>query len=247
MASKGPRYLGKPACSTGRPRKRMGDQSEGQIAHSAFLPAPTFRSDFWGLLTGPLLMLPRPKLLVERVEVGLPEPGQLLIIFHSIPPAGQGRAEMSTQLLDSLHSHPLPERLGLQRGCLASFTPPGGSRWNTPQHGRHPLPLTQAPSGGIPSVTATHPGHADGTKRSRSGTRPTQEYPASLGPRPLPPSTGSSFSPGPAMCSVLRRKGLGAPMRQDLPGLRSLLLAPSRDVPFLSEDPKTTAPEQNHQ
>lgn len=128
-----------------------GTKVRGQIAHSALLPAPTFRSDFWGLLTGPLLMLPRPKLLVERVEVGLPEPGQLLIIFHSIPPAGQGRAEMSIQPLDSLHSHPLPECLGLQRGCLASFTPPGGSRWNTPP--------TRPPSSAPPQTSsAPHPG-----------------------------------------------------------------------------------------
>lgn len=39
-------------------------------------------------------MMPQSQLLVERVEVGLPEPGQLLVIFHSSLPA-DGTAEPS--------------------------------------------------------------------------------------------------------------------------------------------------------
>jgi hypothetical protein len=72
-----------------------GQQGEGVRGrwpndHTQLSPPPalTFRSSVLGFLTGSLFMLSSPKLLVEWVEVALPEPGQLLIIFHSIPPAG---------------------------------------------------------------------------------------------------------------------------------------------------------------
>lgn len=103
-------------------------------------PAPklTFRSD---LLTGFLFMMPRTKLLVEGVEVGLPEPNQLLIIFHSIPPAGPSTAEMSVPgsswLIPFLQQHP------------GSFTSPRLGTWGrysraTPQSSLNPYPPPEA-------------------------------------------------------------------------------------------------------
>lgn len=74
--------------------------------------------------------------------------------------------------------------------------------------------------------------------------------PTSLEPQP-PTSQhreapDTSLSPSPAMPSLLRRKGLAAPMNQHL-GLSFLLPAPTRSAPFLSQLPKTIATEQNHQ
>lgn len=80
--------------ATGRKSDRVDLRC--QTVYTALTPKPklTFRSDFLGLLIGFLFMMPCAKLLVEGVEVGLPEPNQLLIIFHSIPPAGPSTAQL---------------------------------------------------------------------------------------------------------------------------------------------------------
>lgn len=96
-------------------------------------------------------MPPWSQLLVERVEVGLPEPGQLLIIFHSTPPAGWGGAgaEVSIQLPDSLHLTPSLHFCAL-RGDAWPLTPQEGLGGAPPYHGHHLNPFTQAPIGGAP-------------------------------------------------------------------------------------------------
>lgn len=73
--------------------ERAGAGHPGDMAPGT----PTFRSQVGGLLASPLRMLPGSRLLVEGVEVGLPEPGQLLLTFHSTPPAGGDEAEVSVQ------------------------------------------------------------------------------------------------------------------------------------------------------
>lgn len=110
-----PSSMGKPACST-RGTGKGGAQCEGSGCPRRPPPAPAFRSEVWGLLAGPLLMLPWPQLLVEGVEMGLPEPGQLLIIFHSIPPAEEegGRDDRPAPTLVAL---PSPSRVpGVSEG-----------------------------------------------------------------------------------------------------------------------------------
>lgn len=53
------------------------EQGWSKVSHSPHSPHPapklTFRSDFVGLLVGFLFMMPWSKVLVEGVEVGLPE------------------------------------------------------------------------------------------------------------------------------------------------------------------------------
>lgn len=121
-----------------------------------------------------------------------------------------------------------------------------------PHTGCHPLPLPQpaqpphlGPIGSFPSGTETHRGQAGGTELGEGRDHPKSTRPV-WNPRP-PPSQDSPFSPSPAMSSLLRRQGMATPTRQHLPGLWSLLLDLSTGVPFLSEHPRTTAVEQNHQ
>lgn len=117
--------------------ERVAGQVEGVRSHSPHsAPALTFRSDFVGLPTGFLFMLPWSKWLVERVEVGLPEPSQLLIIFHSIPPVGPSRAEMSVQ---ARHDP------SLFSSVLSPFPEAGGQCRATPQSSLSPYPPHRLP------------------------------------------------------------------------------------------------------
>lgn len=97
-------------------------------------PAPTFTRTVWPLFPGPLLMMPQSQLLVERVEVGLPEPGQLLIIFHSSPPA-DGTAEPSPVPRNEERPHRLIFPTSISRDQFRSIL-----NTETPKKARSPKP-----------------------------------------------------------------------------------------------------------
>ena len=66
-------------------------------------------------------------------------------------------AETTARLPHSLLCRPLPEFLGSQRGCLASFPSPGGARWGTPTPQVPSAARPQASSAPSPRPHRQHP------------------------------------------------------------------------------------------
>lgn len=199
-------------------------------------PAPTFRSDVWGLLASPLLMLPCPKLLVEGVEVGLPEPGQLLIIFHSIPPAGQGKAgaEVSRQL-----PAPSPDP-SLHFGGFRAMpdlvhSPRGSVRVRPTHHSLHPqlVPKQLSPSTRPPGGPLSRSDDITHSQYSQAGAEGGLDLQDSLPAQGLlVPGASLSSSPAPPSLSTER-----APCPHD-----TSPRPPRARTQFLTPGPQTATP-----